>query len=165
MSNFVVDVEADGPCPGLYSMVCFGAVKVDDHSQTFYGRTKPISQRWIPEALNVSGYTRDQHKNFSDPILVMKHFAAWVKHVNSNGRPIMWSDNIAFDWQFINYYFHLAIGENPFGFSGRRIGDYYAGLMKDPFVRWKHLRTTKHDHNPVNDAKGNAEALNRMGIE
>ena len=22
---FVVDVESDGPCPGLYSIVCFGA--------------------------------------------------------------------------------------------------------------------------------------------
>jgi hypothetical protein len=27
------------------------------------------------------------------------------------------------------------------------------------FANFKHLRRTKHDHNPVNDAKGNAEAL------
>ena len=30
MSYFFVDVEADGPCPGLYSMVSFGAVKFDE---------------------------------------------------------------------------------------------------------------------------------------
>jgi hypothetical protein len=27
---------------------------------------------------------------------------------------------------------------------------------------WKHLRKTIHDHNPVNDAIGNAEALLQM---
>jgi hypothetical protein len=26
-------------------------------------------------------------------------------------------------------------------------------------AKWKHLRQTPHDHNPVNDAKGNAEAF------
>jgi hypothetical protein len=32
-------------------------------------------------------------------------------------------------------------------------------LVKDTRAKWKHLRKTIHDHNPVNDAKGNAEAL------
>ena len=30
MSYIVVDVEADGPIPHIYSMVCFGAVVVDE---------------------------------------------------------------------------------------------------------------------------------------
>jgi hypothetical protein len=33
---------------------------------------------------------------------------------------------------------------------------------------WKHLRKTIHDHNPVNDAIGNAEALlemKKMGLK
>ena len=37
-----VDVEADGPCPGLYSMVSFGAVSVLDTTQRFKGLTAPI---------------------------------------------------------------------------------------------------------------------------
>lgn len=28
MSLFCVDIEADGPAPGLYSMVCFGIVRL-----------------------------------------------------------------------------------------------------------------------------------------
>jgi hypothetical protein len=32
-------------------------------------------------------------------------------------------------------------------------------LVKDMFVNFKHLRKTKHTHNPVDDARGNAEAL------
>ena len=27
---------------------------------------------------------------------------------------------------------------------------------------WKHLRSTKHTHNPVDDTKGNVEALLKM---
>ena len=39
MAYVMVDVEADGPIPGDYSMVCFGAVLVKEGlDQTFYGR-------------------------------------------------------------------------------------------------------------------------------
>ena len=46
MSYIVVDVEADGEIPHKYSMVCFGAVIVEPTlSKTFYGKTKPISEK------------------------------------------------------------------------------------------------------------------------
>ena len=32
-------------------------------------------------------------------------------------------------------------------------------MVKDAYAGWKHLRRTPHDHDPVNDARGNAEAL------
>lgn len=162
MSLIVVDVEADGPAPHLYSMVSFGAVIVEPSlSKTFYGETKPISEEWIPEALAVSGFSREKHETFRDPEPVMIEFAEWLDK-NSKGRPVFISDNVAFDWQWINYYFHRYLGRNPFGFSGRRIGDLYCGMERDLFTNWKHLRDTRHDHNPVNDAKGNAEALLKM---
>jgi hypothetical protein len=74
------------------------------------------------------------------------------------------SDNPAYDFQWINFYFWRYIGENPFGHSGRRIADFYAGLVGNfrNTQRWKRLRQTKHDHNPVHDALGNAEALIRL---
>lgn len=55
-------------------------------------------------------------------------------------------------------------GANPFGHSGRRIADFYAGLVGDfrSTQKWKRLRRTKHDHHPVHDALGNAEALIRI---
>ena len=162
MSYIVVDVEADGPIPYKYSMVSFGAVIVEPSlSKTFYGELKPISDEWIPDALKVSGFTRDEHLLFNDPKSVMIDFKNWIKS-NVNGSPIFISDNLAFDWQWINWYFHNFLGENPFGFSGRRIGDLYCGLKGDTRLNgeWKRkFRKTKHDHNPVNDAKGNAEAL------
>ena len=94
----------------------------------------------------------------------MDLFAEWLSQ-NSKGRPIFISDNPAFDWQWINWYFHTYLGKNPFGFSARRIGDLYCGMKMDAGLNaeWKKLfRKTSHDHNPVNDAKGNAEALLAM---
>jgi len=170
MSLIVVDVEADGAIPHKYSMVSFGAVVVEPSlSKTFYGETKPISDEFVAEALAISGFSREDHLKFDDPQAVMQKFNEWLKE-NSNGRPVFISDNLAFDWQWINYYFHYFIGKNPFGFSGRRIGDLYSGLEKDFFAasKWKSFRRTAHTHNPVDDAKGNAEALlkiREMGLK
>lgn len=170
MSYIVVDVEADGEIPSKYSMVCFGAVIVEPSlSRTFYGEVCPISFEWNKDALAVSGFTREQHVKFRKPEVVMNEFKQWIIK-NSNGKPVFISDNLAFDWQWINWYMHFFTGSNPFGFSGRRIGDLYCGMKKHAGLNseWKRLyRKTKHDHNPVNDAKGNAEALlafKKMGL-
>jgi len=163
MSYVIVDVESDGPIPAQFSMVCFGAVIFDDLDQTFYGQTRPISERFEAEALAVSGFSREQHLAFDDPKAVMEAFAVWLEK-HTTGRPVFVSDNPAYDWQFINYYFHVFLGRNPFGFSGRRIGDLYAGLVKDASkaTEWKKYRVTAHTHNPVDDARGNAEALRKF---
>jgi DNA polymerase III epsilon subunit-like protein len=164
MSYVIVDVESDGPIPAEFSIVCFGAVVFDEVlDQTFYGRTRPISERFNPEALAVSGFSREQHLGFDEPESVMENFAGWLEK-NSIGRPIFVSDNPAFDWQFINYYFHRFLGKNPFVFSARRIGDLYSGLVRDASKasEWKKYRVTAHTHNPVDDAKGNAEALKKI---
>jgi hypothetical protein len=164
MSYVIVDVESDGPIPAEFSMVCFGAVIFDEVlDQTFYGQTRPISDRFNPEALAVSGFSREQHMRFDEPEGVMENFAGWLGK-NSKGRATFVSDNPAFDWQFINYYFHRFLGKNPFGFSARRIGDLYSGLVRDASKasEWKKYRVTAHSHNPVDDAKGNAEALKKI---
>lgn len=160
MGIFVVDVEADGPCPPLYSMVSFGAVLLtEDLTTTFYGEVMPISPHYKQEALAISGVSRDQHLTFDSPESTIADFAEWIESVNQRGRPVFMSDNPAFDWQWSNYYFHAFYDKNPFGHSARRIGDLFSGMERDFFYGWKKHRKTKHDHNPVNDAKGNAEAL------
>ncbi len=162
MSYIMVDVEADGPIPGDYSMICFGAVLVRPGlDQTFYGRLKPISEKWIPEALAVSGFSREETRLFEEPPEVMQAFADWLKSA-SDGKPMFISDNNGFDWQFINWYFHHFHGSNPFGFSSTNLGSLYKGMVKDTFQNFKHLRKTRHTHHPVDDAKGNAEALLTM---
>lgn len=158
-----VDVEADGPCPGLYSMVSFGAVALTTKlDKTFYGEVCPISGVWVPEALAVSGVSREQHLRFENPKAVMARFADWIKEVSGSSSPIFIADNPAFDFAFINYYFHMYYGSNPFGYSARRISDLYCGMKLDMHAKWKWMRETTHSHNALDDAKGNAEALIKM---
>lgn len=165
MAYIMVDIESDGPIPGDYSMISFGAVLVNDQlDQTFYGQLKPISDRFIPEALAVSGHSRVEVMSFGDPAKVMTDFKAWIGQVCTD-RPIFISDNNGFDWMFICWYFHHFIGVNPFGFSSQNLGSLFKGLEKDTFKTFKHLRKTQHTHHPVDDAKGNAEALLTMKRE
>lgn len=136
MPLIFVDVEGGGPAPGFNNeeLFEFGAVDYST-SDTFHGR--------------------DAHKE------TFVAFEAWLRR---GEMPIFVSDNPAYDWQFINYYFWKWLNRNPFGHSARRISDYYAGLTGDfrNTQRWKRLRITKHDHNPVHDALGNVEAFRRM---
>ena len=162
MAYVMVDAEADGPIPGDYSMVAFGAVLVREGlDETFYGRLRPISEVWMPQALAVCGFTREQTLVFDEPQAVMEHFARWLKD-KTKGRAMFISDNNGFDWQFIAWYFWHFTGGNPFGHSSTNLGSLYKGFVKDTFQNFKHLRKTPHTHHPVDDAMGNAQALLEM---
>lgn len=160
----VVDVETDGPIPGDYSMIWFGAVILTPElDKTFEGKLKPISDHYLPEALKVSGLRREETLRFEDPETVMKEFSKWlVSNAKPNERIRFFADNNGFDWGFVNWYMHHFTGGNPFGFSSERINNLWHGMQKDMTKSFKHLRETNHDHNPVNDAIGNAEALLKM---
>lgn len=163
MTNIVVDVEADGQAPGLYSMVSFGAVVVDDAlDKTFYGLCRPLPDAdWDPEALAVSGHSREEVLTFPDPAITMQGFANWIDKHNK-GRPVFWSDNNGFDFGYINWYCWKFLGYNPFGWSSQNINSLWKGINRDVYVSFKHLRKTGHTHHPVDDAMGNAEAMLAM---
>lgn len=157
MSLIFVDCEAWGGCPALGQLTEFGAVNFDTN-ETFHGvlvEAKPDPAR--PAVPLSGGKPTLEHER-----RVFEDFARWLRR--SQGPPLFVSDNPAFDWQWINDGFLRTLGRNPFGHSARRIGDFYAGLTGDfrNASRWKRLRVTKHDHNPVHDALGNVEAFRRM---
>ena len=82
-----------------------------------------------------------------------EQFDKWLSKVCGGSRPVFVSDNPGYDFGWINYYFWKYF-----------ISDFYAGLVGDFYntQKWKRLRITKHDHNPVNDAMGNVEAFERI---
>lgn len=161
---YSLDVEADGPCAGLYSMLSFALVPLDDPSRAFYTQLAPISERFVEGSLKVNGWTREQTLGFPPAAEAMAAMAAWLEKEPGEGRKVIWSDNPAFDWQFFNYYCHSYLGTNAFGHSARRIADFAAGLAGNPRKTsdWKKLRTEKHTHNALDDARGNAGALGRL---
>ena len=167
MTYVMVDVEADGPIPGDYSMIALGAVIVEPGlARRFSGKLRPISDRWVPEALAVSGFSREETMRFDDAAKTMARFRDWLAN---KGQVRFVSDNNGFDWQFVNWYFHHFVGRNPFGHSSINLGSLYKGMVKDMKPSFKHLRQTRHTHDPVDDAVGNAEAMltmvNEMGLK
>ncbi|MFF4951857.1 exonuclease [Streptomyces chattanoogensis] len=55
-----VDVEADGPIPGPYSMISLGMAVVDRPDLSFSTELRPLSEDFVPQALAVSGLDRDR---------------------------------------------------------------------------------------------------------
>lgn len=164
---YSLDVEADGPCPDLYSMLSFALVPLARPEQAFYTTMAPMTDRFLPGAMAKSGFTREQALALPEASIGMQALGQWLQTQPKSGRPVVWSDNPAFDWQFLNYYCHRFLGDNPFGHSARRIGDYFAGLQRDPRKTqdWKRLRTEAHTHNALEDARGNAGALARLLLD
>lgn len=62
----------------------------------------------------------------------------------------------------MNWYFWRFADGNPFGHSSTNLGSLYKGFAKDTRANFKHLRKTRHTHDPVDDARGNAEAMLAM---
>jgi hypothetical protein len=162
-SLIFVDCEASGPCPGIGVLTEFGAVDFETYHktgrwETFHGRI----YNGRPTIENPALAQAEELVQHSD--VIFAEFEQWLKSVVKKGRPILVSDNPAFDWQWINVGFWRTLGRNPFGHSARRISDFYAGLVGNFYKtqEWKRLRVTQHDHNPVHDAMGNVEAFARL---
>lgn len=137
MALIFVDCEGHGPCAGL-----------NNHEKFEVGAV----ERKTRQTFHIIGATAEK----------FNEFAIWLEDFDD--RPIFISDNPAYDWQFVNYYFHKFLNRNPFGHSARRISDFYAGLCNNFYKtqEWKRFRKTPHDHNPVNDAMGNLEAFEAL---
>lgn len=156
----MVDVETDGPIPGDYSMISIGAVVVTDPTQSFYGELQPISRRFDPAALRVSGTTREQSMRYPLAIDTMRNFAAWVaKHGGDD--PHFVSDNAGFDWMFVCWYFHHFTGSCPFGYSSLSLTSLYKGSEGSLRARLKDVRAAPLSHHPLEDARANADVFLR----
>lgn len=168
MPFIMVDVEADGPCPGrdMYSMVQLGAVVVEPGlRRRFFGKLQPISPNFRKEYLDAIRLTREETMAYPDASETIIDFYQWLRQIESEGaaegkRLKGISDNNGFDFSFITHYRELYISEtNPLGHTSWHLGSLARGAEHDLNYEWKVLRKTKHTHNPLQDAMGNAEVL------
>jgi len=162
-----VDVEADGPIPGDYSMSSIGAVVAGrSPEESFYRELRPISERFDPEAAAVSGLDRAALvAGGADPAVAMTELTDWVQRVAGRGKPVFVGFNATFDWMFVNWYLVHFTGGSPFGISGLDIKAYYMGALARE--RWsdtakrniesRFLSNLPHTHNALDDAREQAE--------
>lgn len=159
--HFVLDVEANGPIIGKHSMIQFALVNVGDHSDNFYGELAPLTEFYLDDALAAIGLSHETTQKYVSATSTMSRFHAWL--ASKPGRLYCWSDNPAFDWAWLNWYMWTFLGENPLGWSCRRIGDLDSGMTGDlRSHRWRKYKKTAHTHNALDDATGNAEALQEL---
>lgn len=157
MSLFFVDCEAYGNVPALGALTEFGVVHWPTR-KSFHG----ILVKSEPDPANPAAPL--PVKDVEPDYTVWPRCERFLSECAGRDRAVMVSDNPAFDFMWIADGFWRHLGRNPFGHSARRISDFYAGLTGDfhNTQKWKRLRITPHDHNPVHDALGNVEAFDRM---
>jgi ribonuclease T len=113
----------------------------------------------------VTGLSLDELEQSGEPPQVaMRAFANWVNGASGKGIPVFVGLNAAFDWSFINYYFHRFLGENPFGFTALDIKSLYMGMTGSS---WHDTRSSKMievlkpnrrtDHHALGDAEAQGE--------
>lgn len=182
---FLVDVESTGPSPANSVMTEFGVVDYETR-EWFHGHiwdsvpdreipALPVATEYnpgftatlpiLPDSHSTQGFDGKRYNNDSMKV-VMLALTQWIDWFSGVDRPVFVSDNPGFDFMWIAFEFDKAERTNVFGHSSRRIGDFAAGLAGNwkQQTKWKSLRKTRHTHNPVDDAMGNAEALEALLI-
>lgn len=136
-----VDVETSGPVPGEYSLLSIGACSAFAPDNGFTCEVKPISNKFDPKALEVTGLSlKDLEQRGLDPVAAMKAFSDWLSTlIGPHDMLIFVGFNAPFDWSFVNYYFHRFTGENPFGFTALDIKALYMGATG---CSWRDTRSS-----------------------
>jgi hypothetical protein len=153
----MVDIEANGPIPGDYSMTSLGAVIIDNKlDKTFSINIKLISNKIDPDRIKFVN-----QENAVDALTAMKKFKEWITK-NSEGSPLFISDNNGFDWMFVCWYFWHFLGENPFGYNSVNLNSLNKGLKKDLNAKLEVLRDRNLTHDALNDAMDNGRIFQEL---
>lgn len=135
-----VDVEADGPIPGPYSMISLGMAVVGRPELAFYSEVRPISDEFDPRALAVSGLDRDRLLREAPAAEeAMRAAARWVDGLRRIGRPVFLAAPAVWDGMFVHWYFVRFVGRSPFGMTGSGVDlrSYWMGMTGG---EWAHTR-------------------------
>lgn len=159
------DIEADGPVPGLHSMLSLGsAAYLADKTlvatfsvnlETLPGATgHPSTLAWWetqPEAW------RACRQDLQSPAEAIPRYAAWLKTLP--GLPVFVGYPVVFDYMFVQWYLFKFAGESPFSFFALDIKTYAMAMMKRDYrdcvksnmpKRW--FDNLPHTHLALDDA-------------
>lgn len=169
-----VDIEADGPAPGLFSMLSIGCVSmrrvhgVVTILDRFYATLQPLPEaRQDPETMDFWAKYPDAYeastKDARPPSEVMAEFHQWAKL--QPGNLVFVAGPASFDFMFVSYYLHRFLGENPFGWSALDLhtlawtkvrGGFRRSQTRQLPAQWKSSEHV-HDHHALHDAQKQAD--------
>ena len=180
-----VDIEADGPCPGINNMLSFGAAAFDLESPTprvpiatFQAnleclpgaKADPDTAKWWDGQICVPMFG---DKDTRPANQVMPEFVEWVRALPY--KPIVVGYPVTFDFTFL-YYYTMAFGgveKSPFGFAGldlktmamERMGTTFSNTGKRAMPKSWFEGCPKHDHVALTVAIGQGILFVNMKLE
>jgi len=136
-----IDIESDGPAPGLYSMLALGAVAFGGDGTelgSWYAALEPLpGAAQHPDTMawwaTQPAAWEEVCSNRQPPAESTGDFVAWCDRLP--GKLTAVAPPAAFDFAFVNWYCHRFPGRNPLGFSCLDIKSYAAGLARHPGYR------------------------------
>ncbi|MDO8650357.1 MAG: 3'-5' exoribonuclease [Candidatus Berkelbacteria bacterium] len=159
------DVEADGPIPGMNSMLSFGsAAYLADKKliSTFTANLEtlpnasanPKTMEWWkgqPEAWKAC------RENLQPPEKALKNYLVWLKSLP--GIPVFVGYPAAYDFMFVYWYLIRFTGESPFSHSALDIKTLAMALLKTDYRKATKKNMPKkwfdplpHSHQALDDA-------------
>ena len=172
-SYIFADIEADGPVPGLHSMLSIGAVAYDwmgrEHG-TFYEKliplegasAHPLTEKWwrtLPPKIYDEARAGGKH-----PAIVMSAFRRLATVVGGT-KPVLVANPTHFDAAFLRYYAWCFLDgdifDEPFtrciDMHSMAIGRFGGGHRECD--RMREADKIKHPHHPLEDARIQAHEL------
>jgi DNA polymerase III alpha subunit (gram-positive type) len=123
---FMVDVEASGPVPGLYSMVSLAATAIPPAAkgglavgETLYLELRPVFGGNDAAANAIHGLDLDRlAREGLEPRTALERLSAFVEqHTVAGTEPTFVAHVAVFDWTYVNWYYAWCGLENPFGYK------------------------------------------------
>lgn len=169
-----LDIETDGPCPGIHSMLSFAAIAFDckngifDHFQVnlqaIAGHSKdPNTMAWW--AKNKAAWDLNT-KNPLPPAIAMQSFAQWL--LKFNVQPVVISAPASFDFTYLHWYcYRFLDGKIPFFKFGMDLNSFVCALTGQSYKcsgrsNWPaqlEFKSECGNHDPLTDARLHCESF------
>jgi DNA polymerase III alpha subunit (gram-positive type) len=151
-----VDVEANGPLPGVHSMLSLGAVALMRDGSTLGEFTRNLEE--LPDGTEhpatvawwatQSPEVWEAHRtDLVSPECAMTEFVAWVK--SFAGYPVFVAMPAGYDWAFVYWYMMRFVGETPFGWNVIDMRTYMMAMRKTDYSKTNKQYMPKRWFNPA----------------
>ena len=169
-------MEADGPCPGVNSMLQLGAVvydlagvEVDNACFNLLPLDGGVQDKgtmtwWAEQEINHPGIWDSMLVDRIHPLEAMQRFNAMVDHQaqRTGAIPVCVAYPSGYDFTWLYWYLMKYVGHSPFGFScldmktlGMAVrGIGYRDATKRNYPKHWFSKVLPHTHNALDDARG-----------
>jgi DNA polymerase III alpha subunit (gram-positive type) len=173
---FSIDMESDGPCPGLNSMLSLAAVAVRENGEVLGTWTANLAT--LPEASSSASAMQfwsrfpkayeATRQLVQEPADAMIDFVNWVD--SWQGVPVAVAFPAGFDFTWVYYYTHRFVGRCPFSHSAVDMktlawcymgGNYRHATKRNWPRRWFNHQLP-HTHVALDDAQEQAQTFLNM---